>query len=88
MDTDTVRYARMNKIAMDATTLMQSFVDEIDSSEELADTVGAWSQVLGALIAQGHKVVTEETLEQTMPFVREHIRIAYEHNMEKKDEKD
>ena len=84
MSTDTVRYARMNKIAQDATSLMQSFVDEIDTSEELADTVGAWSQVLGALIAQGHQSMTEETLEQTMPFVLEHIKLAYKHNMEKK----
>ena len=84
MGINTIRYARMTKVAQDATKLMQSFVDEIETSEDLADTVGAWSQVLGALIAQGHKSVTEETLEQTMPFVSEHIKLAYKHNMEKK----
>ena len=87
MTIEELRRLRMTKIAQQATKLMQSFLDEIDSSEELADTVGAWSQVLGALIAQGSKNFTEETLEQTMPFVREHIKLSYEHNMEmKRDE--
>ena len=72
----------MTKVAQEATSLMQKFVDEIETSEEFTDVVGAWSQVLGAMIAQGH-CITEESLEQLMPFVRGHIDIAYKHNMEK-----
>ena len=76
---ESARHLRMTKVAQDATKLMQSFVDQIESDEEFTDIVGAWSQVLGAFIAKGH-AVTKESFDELMPFVKGHIKIAYDHN--------
>ena len=76
---ETLRQARMTKVAKDATALMQRFIDELESSDEFADVVGAWSQVLGAFMAKGH-AIDKESLPELMKFVEGHIRISYKHN--------
>ena len=82
MTPESARHLRMTKVAQDATKLMQSFIDKIETDEEFSDVVGAWSQVLGAFIAQGH-AITKESFEDLMPFVKEHIKIAYDNNIGK-----
>ena len=76
------RHLRMTKVAQDATKLMQKFIDEIESDDESADVVGAWSQVLGAMMAKGH-AVDRESFTDLMKFVTGHIKIAYDNNIGK-----
>ena len=79
MTNEELRHLRMTKVAQDATKLMQSFVDQIESDDDFTDIVGAWSQVLGAFIAKGH-ASTQESFDALMPFVKEHIKVSYDHN--------
>ena len=87
MTSEELRLLRMTKVAKDATALMQRFVDEIESSEEFADVVGAWSQVLGAFMAQGH-AISKESFDDLMEFVTGHTKVAYDNNIGKNHEKD
>ena len=82
MTNEELRHLRMTKIAKDATALMQTFVDQIETDKEFTDVVGAWSQVLGAFVAKGH-AITKESFDELMPFIKEHIKIAYDHNIGK-----
>ena len=82
MTPESSRHLRMTKVAQDATKLMQSFIDEIETDDESADVVGAWSQVLGAMMAKGH-AVDKESFPDLMKFVTGHIKIAYDNNIGK-----
>ena len=82
MTPESSRHLRMTKVAKDATVLMQKFIDEIESSEEFADVIGAWSQVLGAMMAKGH-AIDKESFTELMKFVTGHIKISYDNNIGK-----
>ena len=71
-----VREMRMNKVAADTMDFMNDLSRKVLDEKELIDVLGVWSQVLGARLAS-LEGATEEGMDKFLPFLENHMRIAY-----------